>query len=119
MSGSVGSGAARRSRGSLLIGLVAILAGIGLAYLAWVPIAEVHQLAADGVRTEARVGTVQEQRRRSGASYYPVFIFRTSDGRVVRERSAVAVAAPEPYLGRTVTVVYDAGNPANTNRLNS
>ena len=103
----------------LLIGLIAIAAGIGLAYLAWRPIADIRHLAATGVRAEARVNTVEEQRRRSGSTYYPIFVFRTQDGRVVRERSAVPVSSPEPYLGRTVTVVYAPGDLSSVRSVQS
>jgi hypothetical protein len=102
-----------------IIALLAAAAGLGFAWLAWQPIGEARHLAASGVRTEARVNTVEEQRRRSGSTFHPVFVFRTPDGRVVRERSAVAVDSPQPYLGRTVTVVYDPANTATVRSLES
>ncbi|HYF09741.1 MAG TPA: DUF3592 domain-containing protein [Acetobacteraceae bacterium] len=107
-----------RKRPVVLIGL-ALAAGLGFAWLAWQPVAELRRLAATGVRVEARVPSVEEQRRRSGSTYYPILVFRASDGRVVRERSAVAVASPQAYLGRTVTVVYDPANPSSARPLDT
>jgi type II secretory pathway component PulM len=102
-----------------IIGAVAIAAGLGLVWLAWQPITETRRLAATGLRVEARVPSVEEQRRRSGSTYYPIFVFRTPEGRVVRERSAVAVDSAQAYLGRTVMVVYDPENTATVRSVAS
>lgn len=99
----------------ILLAAIFLAAGVGLSVLAWLPVAEVRHLAANGVRAEARVYSVEEHRRRGVSTYYPIFVFRTADGRVTRERSAVSVSSLEPYRGgRTVEVVYD---PADTSTV--
>lgn len=114
---AVSAAAPQAGRGRpLVIALVAIAAGLGFTWLAWQPIEEARRLQAGGIRVEARVPSVDEQRRRNVSTYYPIFVFRTREGRVVRERSAVAVAAPDRYLGQSVMVVYD---PANTATVRS
>lgn len=116
MSGSAGP--APRGR-PWMIAFFAVAAGIGCLWLAWQPVAERRHLAATGLRAEARVPSVEEQRRRSGSTYYPILVFRTADGRFVRERSAVPVASPQAYLGRIVTVVYDPANTATARPLDT
>lgn len=101
-------------------GIIFLAAGIGLAVLAWMPIAEDRHLAANGVRTEARAPSIEEHRRRGVSTYYPVFLFRTADGRMLRERSSVSVPSVEPYRsGRPVAVVYDPANPSSVRPADS
>lgn len=98
----------------VLLAVIFVAVGIGLAVLAWMPIAEDRHLAANGVRTEARVFSIEEHRRRGVSTYYPIFVFRTADGRVVRERSSVPVSSPEPYRGGgSFAVVYDPADPSS------
>ncbi len=104
----------------IVLGAIFVLAGIGLPWLAWSYIDEVRQLARSGMRAEATVTSMEEHRsRRSGSTFYPIFVWRTPEGRVVRERSAVPVT-PEDYRSRrTVTIVYDPADTATARPVGS
>ena len=95
-----------------ILGLAAVLAGLGFAWLAWSAVDEIRSLARDGVRAEATVTGMEEHRgRRGGSTFYPVYVWRTPEGRVIRERSAASVTREAYPSGRRVQVVY---HPANT-----
>jgi hypothetical protein len=103
-----------------ILGLVAILAGLGFAWLAWSEVDEIRSLARDGVRAEATVTGMEEHRsRKGGSTFYPIYVWRTPEGRVVRERSAASVTREAYPSGRRVQVVYDPVNTASVRSVDS
>jgi hypothetical protein len=112
MSGNVRTPAAPPRRPVLLAAILAAV-GLGLGVLAWSQIADHRHLAAAGVRAEAQVVSVDEHRQRGVSSFTPTFMFRTADGRVVRERSTESLTSNAEFAGgRRVAVVYDPANPS-------
>jgi len=112
--------ASKPPRRPILLGVIFALVGAGLAALAWSMVADVRRLAASGVRVEAQVVTVDEFRRRGVSSYVPTFVFRTADGRVVRERSSETLSSMDEFSGgRRVTVIYDPADPSRVRLASS
>ncbi|QQS14781.1 MAG: DUF3592 domain-containing protein [Rhodospirillales bacterium] len=114
------TGPAAPPRRPILLVLIFALAGIGFAALAWSLAADAMRLAAKGVRVEAQVVSIDEHGRRGAASYTPTFQFRTTDGRVVRERSSESVSSKAEIAGgRRVAVVYDPDRTSNVRLASS
>lgn len=99
------------------VGLAVIFGvlGLGLAAVTGYQVAEAGALAANGVRVEAQAVSVDRFDRRGTLSYVPTFVFRTPDGRVVRQKSSETLTSDAEIAGgRRVMVVYD---PKDTTRV--
>ncbi len=103
------------TRKPVLLALIFAALGLGLAGAAWSSAAEALSLASRGVRTEAQIVSVDRFERRGTKSYVPTFLFRTAEGRVVRERSSETLSSDQELAsGRRVAVIYD---PTDTSRV--
>jgi Protein of unknown function (DUF3592) len=90
------------------------LLGLILGYGAWTTVSDILTLSRSGQQAEATVVGMEERRgRRGGVSYYPVFQYRTVEGKSVRNTSAGSVTPADYPRSRTVAVLFDPANPSH------
>lgn len=94
------------------IGIILLLAGLGLSVGALVSRSRTQRFVRSALQTQAQV-TGLEQRRgnQSTRMYHPVLRYKTQEGTEHEVVSAVG-SNPAPYKpGDTVTVLYDPARP--------